>query len=215
MPLRSPKPTDRPSSPRHRERPIAASNEDMLDPEEPPSLDTEPRSRDRFERAVGRAITSWQEIEEALCEFFVEISTCQNPDIARAIYWTFRDFGDKLQMVRNGARLTLSEQNYNYFKLLRNRLISASEKRNAIAHYDILFYGDAAKASSDGYVEMEIRLTPNFRNPNLRFREGEKSAKPAWLNTVRIRNAATAFLRLARTIDWLKSEIRQPLMPPE
>jgi len=208
---RPPKPRGLPATPRHREQPASSSVETLE--LEPPSLDTIPGTRADFERAVGRAITNWQQIEEALCNLFVEIANCANPDIPKAVYWTFHDFGDKLTMVRNAARLALDETQYSYFRALRSRLVRASQKRNAIAHYHVSIGGLAAP--DDREIKMEIWLTPNLFDPNQRFRKEERDAKPGWMGTTRIKNASTEFLRLARTIDWLKSEIHQPPKPPE
>jgi hypothetical protein len=218
------KPTDREAAPRRRasQADTQAEKPDVLDPE-PPRVDTVPGSMDKFEQAVGRAITNWQEVEEALSALFVKTSTCDNLDVARAIYWTIHDFSDKLNIVRNAARLVLDEDALRRFETLRRQLINASNSRNAIAHYHIVFYGlapgrgdiqirhegEEETASPDNInhkVTLEIRLMPNLRDPNLRFKP-DKGGKPGWMNTVQIRNASTNFLKLARMIDQLTANI--------
>jgi hypothetical protein len=227
-----PKPADREAAPRRRasQTNTQASQPDVLDPE-PPMMDTVTGSMAQFERAVGRAITNWQEIEEALCDFFVKISTCNNPDVARAIYWTIHDFSEKLRIVRNAARFVLEEDTLEMFNTLRRQLINASERRNAIARYHVIFYGrvpgrgdiqivregeeQSVSQETIGHeATFEIRLTPNRFDPNLRFKS-DSGGKPGWMNAVRIRNASTNFLKLARTIDWLKDDIPPLPKPPE
>jgi hypothetical protein len=61
-----------------------------------------------FFQAIGRAITMWQQVESALCAVFVNVSTCQMADVASAIFYSFQDFSDKLNLVNSAARLSLS-----------------------------------------------------------------------------------------------------------
>jgi hypothetical protein len=194
-------------------------------------MDTEPSSRREFEQAVGKAITNWQQVKEALCELFVVISTCDNAKIARAIYWSIRDFSEKLAIVRNTSRIALDGETLEYFMRLRGDLIKASELRNAIAHYHVIFYGiapghgsvivsyneeenaDIAPHDARNNATLEIRLMPNILDPKTKFKP-HGSSKADWLNTVRIRNASTRFLRLAGAIYLLKRNIPQtPKLP--
>lgn len=226
MRARPPKPDDRTATPRHRatQSSSQSTEPEILEPE-PPRIDTVPSSIDEFEQAVGRAITNWQEVEEALCTMFVIISTCSNENVARAIYWTIREFSVKLTIVRNAARIALDEEAMGRFTKLRSSLIQASELRNAIAHYHMIFYGTAPGHGSirilhsgednpdhlgaNHEATMEIKLMPYILDPNTHFKpDGAK--KPEWLNSIRIRNASTKFLKLARTIDTLTENIRQP-----
>ncbi|MGE3782645.1 MAG: hypothetical protein AB7H71_07880 [Alphaproteobacteria bacterium] len=158
-----------------------AKEPETLEPE-PPFLDTVPNSREQFERAVGRAITNWQEVDEALCELFVVLSRCRTDGIARAIYWTLHDFSDKLTITRNVARLVFDESSFLIFNRLRNRLIKASEVRNAIAHYHVIFHGTTAGRGRiqfrrdgddaialekiEGEQTFEIRFQPKYLDPN-------------------------------------------------
>jgi hypothetical protein len=88
-----------------------------------------------FYRAIGHAITRWQAIESSLCDVFVRVSTCRNPTIASAIFYTSHDFSVKLALTRNAARLILVDPLVKEWDAFRTRLKSESEVRNSLAHF--------------------------------------------------------------------------------
>ena len=75
---------------------------------EPPYVDTIPPSRGDFDRAIGRAIISWQQVECDLCDLFCQVSSCRNKEISAAIFFTPKDFNVKLEATRNAMRLYLN-----------------------------------------------------------------------------------------------------------
>ena len=108
-------------------------------------METNPPQFLPFFQAIGRAITTWQHVESALCAVFVNVSTCQKTDVATAIFYSFRDFSDKLNLVNSAARLSLSAtrglNDWESIKKqagLRKRLKDAVEYRNALAHFHLV-----------------------------------------------------------------------------
>jgi hypothetical protein len=55
-------------------------------------LDTNPPLAAPFYGAIGHAITTWQQVESALCSVFIKVSTCRDEQVASAIFYAFQDF---------------------------------------------------------------------------------------------------------------------------
>jgi hypothetical protein len=101
-------------------------------------LDTNPPLAAPFYGAIGHAITTWQQVESALCSVFIKVSTCRDEQVASAIFYAFQDFLEKLKLVHWAARLTLSvTTEFNEWDKLRKRLITSMELRNALAHFHV------------------------------------------------------------------------------
>jgi hypothetical protein len=119
----------------------------MSDPDQFIQVEGNPPLYAPFLQAIGRAITSWQLVEEALCMLFAKVSSCQNEQVAFAIFHNFHDFSDKVDLVNCAARISLSanpefliwagEKRKNSKAGLKNRLLEAAQLRNAIAHYQM------------------------------------------------------------------------------
>ena len=117
----------------------------MSDPDQFIAPESNPPLFAPFLQAIGRAITSWQLVEESLCRLFAKVASCQNERVAFAIFHHFHDFSDKVDLVNCAARISLSanpefqvwagEMRKNSKAGLKRRLLDAAELRNSIAHY--------------------------------------------------------------------------------
>src|SRR6266850_7913145 len=64
-----------------------------------------------FYSAIGLGITCWQYVENSLSEIFAIVSTCRIKATATAIFFSQRDFSDKLAMTHAALKETISDQN--------------------------------------------------------------------------------------------------------
>jgi hypothetical protein len=170
-------------------------------------IDTVPSQVPAFYMAIGSAITAWQFVETALCAVFCKVSVCQDDKVACAIFYTVRDFAQKLDICRSAARLSLAGSPLmDEFNTLRRRLRDASELRNALAHFHVglhLAVGDSVRIqvhllSSEGELisnpqplippsRARIMLQPNASDPNEQFRDSrhrQSTKKPMGIKEV-------------------------------
>jgi hypothetical protein len=167
-------------------------------------LDANPPQAAPFYRAIGYAITKWQQVESALCSVFVKVSTCREEQVAAAIFYTFRDFSDKLTLVHCAARLSLSATTeLEEWEKLRKRLITSMESRNALAHFHAVWQLPPAASLHLGIIQFSAKgipiggdttgldphppgvsliLRPNSSDPNEKF----KGPQPATKKTMKI-----------------------------
>ncbi|WP_428492839.1 hypothetical protein [Rhodopila sp.] len=109
-------------------------------------VETNPPLFSPFYQSLGTAIATWQHVESALCSVFISVSTCRIEEVASAIFYNFRDFSDKLDLVHRAARLSLSADHPGLIEWigvtkkpgLRRRLQLASERRNSLAHFRLV-----------------------------------------------------------------------------
>jgi hypothetical protein len=99
-------------------------------------LDVSPSIFPQFYQALGYAVTEWQHVEKSLCDVFSKVSSCQDADVAAAIYYSPRDFSVKLEQTHCAARLSLTDPSLLAEWIpLRKAIQEASELRNALAHF--------------------------------------------------------------------------------
>jgi hypothetical protein len=185
-------------------------------------LDTVPSQAPAFHMAIGRAMANWQFVEKALCEVFCNVSTCRDKMVAAAIFYTSRDFSEKLNITRSAARLSLSKENFTEFNAFRKRIITGSEYRNALAHFHVsnqMIVGESVRyeirfISTEGELmggslasplspNSQLMLHPNASDPNQKFKDARvrpKTKKPM---------AIAAIVKLTQLFQGLASDLRK------
>jgi hypothetical protein len=161
-----------------------------------------------FYRAIGHAITRWQGVEASLCEVFIRVSTCENQRIASAIFYSPRDFSEKLTLTRNAARMFLAAGSplLKQWDSLRARLKSEGEVRNALAHFSLSNIVGGGRTST-------VFLTPNFFDPNETFKTKERKAALRELDTAAIKQAGQRFNTLSTDLRAFAQKIPQCATP--
>jgi hypothetical protein len=128
-----------------------------------------------FYQALGHAISRWAYVEQSLCSVFVLVSKCTDEKVARSIFYSLRDFSEKLNMTRNAARLCLTNTQLQEFTALRTRLINESETRNALAHFELvnmISYPGVDVDNND-----TVFLMPNPFDPNEPFKDRKNNLR--------------------------------------
>jgi hypothetical protein len=98
--------------------------------------------REEFEpyyTAIGRALTTWGQLEDALCRVYCHtISTNSYP--ARAGFWVVESFRAKLGMTDAvvSARFSRTADIATEWNALHNRLLKKNQTRNALAHGSVI-----------------------------------------------------------------------------
>jgi hypothetical protein len=204
-------------------------------------MDTNPPQAAPFYRAIGYAITIWQQVESALCSVFIKVSTCREEQVAAAIFYTFQDFSEKLKLVHCAARLTLSATTeFEEWEKLRKRLITSMESRNALAHFHAAWQipgaaqngtpgpsvhfailqlsetGAAIAGDSSGVDPhppgVHLLLRPNSADPNEQFKKSRTSTKKP-MKVQDILNVQKRFNSLVQDIKAFSAKIQQPRTP--
>jgi hypothetical protein len=209
--------------------------------ETPPAaliIDTVPSQIPALYMAIGNAITGWQFVETALCDIFCKTSTCHDSKVASAIFYTFRDFAQKLDIARAAARISLSGNPLlDEFTSLRRRMRTASEFRNSLAHFHVTLsvpVGESVQlqvrlVTNEGEItgdsplptiphsgSARFLLQPNSRDPNEQFRntqDRQPTKKPMGINDVV--KLIRLFVDLQTDLKAFSAKIRLPLALPE
>ncbi len=123
----------------------------------------------RLHEVLGRALTTWQEVESSLFDVFFRVSSCTHENVALAIFYSPHDFSEKLKCTHNAARMALNNNDMlGDWKMLRKRMINASEVRNALAHFILI--RDTEFDAQDEVISSRLRLHPNFQDVTEEFR---------------------------------------------
>jgi hypothetical protein len=121
--------------------------------------------RKEFTSALGLAISRWALVEMQLCRLFIEFVDAKRPEAANAAFNSIRGFRVQLEMTHVAAKLFFDapavEERLKEWREFRNRLIKASEKRNDLAHYMMIF------EARDHGVRVPF-LLPNIYDENYR-----------------------------------------------
>lgn len=155
-------------------------------------------------QAIGHALDLWQHVEEALNFIFRRVSTCSSEHVASAIYYSPRDFSDKLKMTHNAMRFAINDEKLlQEWAELRKLMINASEVRNALAHFTVVIHTPV-----EGYEHTRPLLKPNFFDVTEKF----KDRKPAVqnLNADTIHEHMLAFHALEIKLREFLPRIPQP-----
>jgi hypothetical protein len=196
-------------------------------------IDTIPSQVPSFHMAIGRAITTWQYVEIALCNVFCKASTSRDEKVAAAIFYAVRDFSDKLNITHSAARISFAETPlFEEFNALRLRLRPASELRNALAHFHVAVeirvgqtstlqirflsedgnFLDAPASAPQGGGRMVLR--PNSSDPNEQFKDTrhcQATKKPMYIKD--IVKLTPLFHALSEDLKAFSAKIQQPLAP--
>ena len=195
-------------------------------------LDTVPSQAPALYMAIGNAVTCWQFVELALCAVFCKVSTCKDEKVASAIFYTLRDFSQKLDICRSAARLSLSGTPLlKEFNILRGRMRTASELRNNLAHFHIALNMSAGTTvriqvhlvSSEGELishqlppvppnSARITLQPNASNPNEQFKD------PRHRQSTKNPMGITEIVELIRLFVTLQADLKtfsEKILPPQ
>ena len=147
-------------------------------------------------RAMGRAAIEWQSVEDGLREVFRAISGCPDKGVAQAIFYSPQDFSVKLQMTDNPAKLLLEGYGLlSEWKALRSQVKNASEVRNALAHFDLVYL----MTPGDFGVTKETKpaLRPNVWDVNAASKQGGPKLKLKDMDASAIAGHIKVFHQLA------------------
>ena len=155
------------------------------------SRETGTSETDRFYRAYGRAMLSWQLVETALFRFYFGLFTGGNLNQVGSAYYSLNSFGAKLHLVSATAPAILrGDQRRAWTAILRD-LKTGAEDRNILAHR-------AVAIAADGGSELALVLAPPYFAPkHLRRKLGVRYDAAA------CDRLAEAFEALAGRIDGL------------
>ncbi len=168
--------------------------------------------------AIGKSLTSWQFVENSLAGVFAIVSTCQSERVSRAIFFSSRDFSEKLSMTHNAMRLMILDKGLDKpteakWLLLRKKMIAESGFRNALAHFSLAtqYFGNTA---GEGIPI----LCPSLHDPNESYRYIDRRRKKMdTLDTSNIINIGKRFDALALDIGGfithLSSAVPRNLQP--
>jgi hypothetical protein len=156
--------------------------------------------RPAFYQAIGHAVTRWAQVEAALARVFVIVSTCHDEQIANAIFYSPRDFSERVSITRNSCRLFLKKSPLlKEWETLRTSLIKESEVRNAIAHFML----HNILSPTPGFSG--LWLMPDYFNPNEAFESRKTHARA--LDVLAIREAAQRFNALTASLHGFAQKI--------
>lgn len=145
---------------------------------------------DRFYRAYGRAMLSWQLVETALFRFYFGLFTGGNLDQVGSAYYSLNSFGAKLSLVSATAMAVLQSGQRKAWAVVLREIKARAEERNILAHRP-------AAISADSGPETALVLAPPYFSPkHLRRKLG-------------VRYDAAACDRLADGFEALAQQIDQ------
>lgn len=154
------------------------------------SSDTGISETDRFYRAYGRAMLSWQLVETALFRFYFGLFTGGNLDQVGSAYYSLNSFGAKLQVVSATATAVLQGAQRKDWAALLKEVKARAEDRNILAHRAVVIAADSGPG-------LALVLAPSrFAPKHLRRKLG-------------VRYDATACDRLADQFESLAGQIDQ------
>jgi len=123
------------------------------------------------------------------------------------------DFSDKINLTRNAARFCIKGELRKEFDIIRKQLISGSQIRNALAHFQLVRSHELRFGESE--FQSEYRLVPNILDPNEEFKSRSANEKPRSLNAEQIKNAANSFAALSLAIDSFVKKFQQHAASPK
>lgn len=172
-----------------------------------------------FYQTLGKAISLWQYVERDLCLVFEVIAQCRNEPVARAIFYTPKDFSTKLDIVHHVARIFLPGSEKTGLKgewfALRRRLRDASEVRNCLAHFQFITKGEIQPTPQANWgnvpiygVDISYWLTPNYEDPNYEFTKSGQNGTKRPLDHAGLTEAHARFLQLTADLKEITQKIR-------
>jgi len=124
----------------------------------------------RLHEVLGRALTTWQGVEARLYDIFCHMVGCLDEDVRSAIFYSPRDFSEKLKCTHNVVRFAVKDESLREeWTSLRKRMIDASQIRNCMAHFTLIRATDF-DATGDATLS-ELQLKANFLDATLTFKQ--------------------------------------------
>jgi hypothetical protein len=109
-------------------------------PAPPSTLEEE---HERFYAALGKAITQWQHVEDALSRLYCGVFVVDDFWPASATYHTILAFEIRLEMVNAVLRTACGPSFIQLWNPLYNKASRRAKRRNQLAHFSLLV--DASK----------------------------------------------------------------------
>lgn len=141
---------------------------------------------DNFYRSFGLALLCWQHIENALFRVYFSV-TGGSLLSAQVAFYSSDQFGAKLRLVHNAARVQLQGSDAAQWQALKADIEAAVKQRNALAHLGTVPYFTDDQ-------EMHLALAPSMFVPGAMVRKRER------IDTARCEEIGAEFRRLGREL---------------
>jgi hypothetical protein len=140
--------------------------------------------RDPLYLAVGRCLEKWSWVEVNLAILLAGLLGGQRSGLIGPAFHAVINFKDKLRMVDEVAKRTLSGKRLARWETLSSRVDKKAKKRNEIAHASIVLHG--------GTAPLEARLHPYWT-----ITAGKPASKGTGLTVVQLEQRAESFTELS------------------
>jgi len=112
--------------------------------------------------AIGRALTTWGSVENALCHVYCELIRSDNWDYAEKSFWAVQSLIGKLTMTDRvlKARFPEPPPTLEGWKLIYKNMLTQNNARNEIAHGTVLEMPYSTKKSPA--QKIEVFFAPYF-----------------------------------------------------
>jgi hypothetical protein len=112
-----------------------------------------------FFEQVGRAVTQWATVEQALLDIVSACFDDRYPAQLTVSYWAVENFRSKLQMVHNLVAVKFGQSpHFDQWNALRDRVDRESRARNTLSHYWLLTHHDGRPGRCLGLHPRPTRL---------------------------------------------------------
>jgi hypothetical protein len=161
-----------------------------------------------FYETLGRAISAWQSVEEALYMLYERCIDPRRPGAAGASFHSIQTFNIKLSATDAAVQFALldaSQEDRDEWECLRSALNKKAERRNHFAHFQVLTFVDQ-KA-----VGKKIMLMPQGYDHRYKVGIREKQA----YSMSDIINITSSFLGLTKSLHRFRQKIPPTQTPAE
>jgi hypothetical protein len=159
----------------------------------PPASLTLWDEEERFYGALGKAVTQWQEVEQALAMIFLDAHTQSTRLRANVIFHTVLSFETRLDMVDAALKASRGTKFLAKWQTLFNRCSKRARRRNQLAHFGLM---------------VDPKRRPGYRyhlRPSIFDLSGlyKRRRRPPELNTCQIIAVGNSFSTLAQELQAL------------
>lgn len=154
--------------------------------------------RDPIYLAVGRGMEKWSWVEVNLAILLEGLLKSRRQGLVGPAYHAVINFKDKLRMVDEVAKRTLSGKRLKAWNTLSGRIGRKANKRNEIAHASIVLHGRTAP--------LEARLHPYWA-----ITSGKLAARGDGLTVEQLERRAASFTELSVEILQFDKELPKRL----
>lgn len=152
---------------------------------------------------AGQALDQWSHVELELASLFQYLTKMPDAMIAQVAVASIKSFDARVQVVNNIIGLVgLPQLHRDYWKWLYNRLTKLAKKRNEIAHFTIVEWGEDDDMLRKGSEKTIWRLVPYFSLGRMVMEHSEG------LSAKQIRERGQLFNTLYRDVAWLRFEVQ-------